>query len=465
MNRRTPTPKSNVKDPTSSVKRLGELVNPHAAGIDIGGTFHVVAVPAGAGGDGEDVRTFGAFTADLLELSGWLHRCGVTTVAMESTGVYWIPLYDLLEEQGFEVLLVDARQIKRSPARKTDVLDCQLLQYLHSLGMLGGAFRPNEAVCALRSFSRQRDMLITTKSEHIQRIQKAMTQMNIKLQHVISETMGKTGEAIIRAIVGGERDPQRLAALRDRRCQESLDTIAKALQGTWREEHLFALRQALELYDFHQRLIVECDEAIERHLRCFPVDGLADAPPAPRTRHRRRNEMSFDLHDHLIRMTGVDLTRIEGIGTLTALTVVSEIGVDMERWPTDKQFSSWLAVCPGAATSGGRVLSSATKPGANRAANALRIAAQSLSRSDSALGHFLRRKAGGHLGMPGAITATAHKLAQRVYAMLKHGTEYVVQGQQDYERAHREQQLRTLQRRAKQLGHDLVPLVPQLEVP
>lgn len=458
--RRSPTPKSNAKDPSASVRRLGEMIKPSAAGIDIGATFHVAAVPPGSDPEGQDVRTFGAFTCDLLELASWLHRCGVWTVAMESTGVYWIPLYELLEEQGFEVYLVDARQLKRAPGRKTDVLDCQLLQHLHSFGMLARAFRPTEQVCALRGLSRQRDMLIKTKSEHIYRIQKALTQMNVKLQHVVSETMGKTGQAIIRAVVAGERDPQVLASLRDRRCAHSEETIAKALQGTWREEHLFALRQTLALYDVHQRLIEECDEAIEKLLRSFP--GITDATPAPRPKGRRRNQPVFDLRDHLIRMTGVDLTRIEGISTQTALTVLSEIGTDPTRWPSEKHFSSWLGLCCGAHRSGGRQLSSRTKPCANRAAAALRVAAQSLARSDSALGAFLRRKAHTRLGMPGAITATAHKLATRIYAMLRYGTEYVAQGADEYERAHRDQLLRSLQRRANKLGLQLVPqgLVP-----
>ena len=438
--------------PTRTQSTLTTVFNPHAAGIDIGSSLHAVAVPPGSDREGRDVREFGAFTIDLLELAAWLRACGVTTVAMESTGVYWIPLYELLEEQGFEVFLVDPRQLKRAPARKTDVLDCQMLQQWHALGLLSRAFRPNEQICAVRAFMRQRDMLVRTAAEHIQHMQKALTQMNLKLQHVVADVMGKTGQAIIRAILAGERDGETLAALRHRQCKHDAPTIAKSLQGTWREEHLFALRQAVELYDTCHRLIEECDTAIEARLREMAGD---DQPVAPRQSGHRRSSFTYDLRDHLIRVSGVDLTRIEGIHVLTALTLITEAGTDMTRWPSVKHFTSWLGLCPGISKSGGRRRSSRTKPCANRAATALRVAAQALLRSDSALGAFLRRKAA-RMGMPKAITAAAHKLARLVYAMLKHGTDYVVRSQEDYERAYRERVVSNLKRKAHALGFQLV---------
>lgn len=438
--------------PTRTQCTLTTEINPHAAGIDIGASLHAVAVPPGSDPEGRDVREFGAFTIDLLEVAAYLRRCGVRTVAMESTGVYWIPLFDLLEEQGFAVYLVDPRQLKRAPARKTDVLDCQLLQQWHALGLLSPAFRPPEQICAMRAVMRQRDMLVRTAAEHIQHVQKALTQMNIKLQHVVADVMGKTGQAIIRAILAGERDGEALARLRHGRCKHDEATLAKSLQGTWREEHLFALRHAVELYDTYRRLIVECDTEIERLLR--QMTGEVE-PIAPLLPGRHRGSFTYDLREHLIRVSGVDLTRIEGIHILTAVTLISEIGTDMSRWPSVKHFTSWLGVCPGISKSGGRVRSSRTKRCANRAATALRVAAQALLRSDSALGAFLRRKAG-RMGMPKAITAAAHKLARLVYAMLKHGTDYVVRTQEDYERAYREKVLHNLHRKAKALGFQLV---------
>jgi transposase len=430
-------------------------MHPHAAGIDVGATMHMVAVPPGADREGRDVRSFGAFTCELLELCGWLVACGVTTAAIESTGVYWIPLYDLMEEHGIEVYLVDARQIKRAPGRKTDVLDCQLLQQEHTFGRLARAFRPPEQICALRSLTRQRDMLVRCAADHIQHIQKALTQMNVKLQHVVSDIMGKTGQAIIRALVGGERDPEVLARLRDRGCRRDAATIAKALQGTWREEHLLALRQALQLFDTYQRLVDECDTEIERRLRQCAPDRAQPPEPAPRLSRRRRHGSALDLHGHLIRIAGVDPTRIEGISTMYALKLISEVGTDTSHWPSHKHFTSWLGLCPGIFKSGGRRLSGRTKPTANRAAAIFRMAAYSLLRSNSALGAFLRRKAG-QIGMPKAITATAHKLARLFYSMLKYGTEYVIQTQHQYEQLHRERLLASLERRAKSLGFKLI---------
>jgi transposase len=447
---RTPRPPRPAGRPAEGLA----VVHPHAAGIDVGACEHYVAVP---GGDPAVVRRFGACTADLEALADWLAACGVRTVAMESTGVFWVPLFELLEARGFEVRLVDARQMRRIPGRpKTDVYDAQWLQRLHSYGLLAAAFRPDEPVCVLRAYLRQRQMLLTYAGQHIQHMQKALTQMNVKLQHVVSDITGVTGMAIIRAILAGQRDPARLARLRDDRCGHSEDQIARALYGNWRAEHLFALGQAVELYDFYRAQLAACDRAIEGQLQQFE-DKSGGQPPPPKARRRRRgdNRPAFEVRAALYRMAGVDLTVIEGIEESTALVVLSEIGTDMSRWPSAKHFCSWLGLCPNHRIWGGKVLSRRTKPCANRAAAALRLAAYALSRSHSALGAFLRRLKA-RLGAPKAITATAHKLARLVYSLLKHGTAYVTQGMDEYERRYRERVVQNLRRRAKELGYELV---------
>ena len=372
-------------------------LNLNAAGIDVGATSHFVAVPADRAE--QPVREFEAFTADLYRLADWLSECGVETVVMESTGVYWIPLFGVLEERGLEVMLVDPRRIKNVPGRKTDVRDCQWLQQLHTYGLLSGAFRPDGDVRRLRSYLRQRAMLVEYASQHIQHMQKALTQMNVKLQHVISDITGKTGMDIMEAIAGGERDPRQLARLRDPRIKADEATIAKSLQGHWREEHIFELTQALELYRFYQDKIAECDREIAAQLERFE-DRSDGEPPAPNGKKRnQKNAPRFDAQGQLYRMTGVDLTRIDGVDAYTALKVISEIGTDMTKWPSAKHFASWLGLSPNNRITGGRVMSSKTKPSANRAAAALRLAANALHRSDSALGAFLRRKKA-HLGAP-----------------------------------------------------------------
>jgi transposase len=430
-------------------------VNLHAAGIDVGAEAHFVAVPPSD--DPQPVRCFGAYTIDLESLADWLAACRVTTVALESTGVYWIPLFELLERRGFEVLLVDPPQVQKIKGRpKSDVHDCQWLQRLHTFGLLAGAFRPPDQVCVLRSYLRQRAMLLTYASQHIQHMQKALTQMNLKLQHVVSDVTGETGMAIIRAILAGERDPVQLARLRNYRCHHDEETIAKALHGQWREEHLFALAQAVALYDLYHAKIAECDRQIEAHLRTFAERQDHEAVlPMVRPRKRTRNRPRFDVRGTLHRVTGVDLTAIEGIDEPTALTIISEIGLDMGRWPTVKHFTSWLGLCPHHRVSGGKVLSRGTKPCANRAATALRLAASCLQRSQSALGAFFRRMKA-RLGTPKAITATAHKLARLIYTMLKHGTAYVRQSLADYEQHDRDRMIQHLTRRAKALGYALV---------
>lgn len=442
----------------SSPKLPPELRRVHldAAGIDVGAESHWVAVPEGRDPEGRGVREFGAFTADLYALADWLATCGVTTVAMESTGVYWIPLFELLESQGFEVLLVNPRHLKSVPGRKTDVLDCQWLQRLHTYGLLQGSFRPEEQVCVLRAYLRQRQTLVRYAASHVQHMQKALDQMNIKLHKVVSDITGVTGLRIIRAILEGERDPRRLAQLRDPRCKNSEETIAKALEGTWREEHLFSLRQALTLYETYRAEIAACDQQIQAHLGTF--DSKDDDPPAARTAPRSRQNVgaiTFDVGSHLRRITGVDLTEIDGIDAVLALTIISEIGLDMNRWRTVKHFTSWLGLCPGSKISGGKRLDSRTKPTSNRAAMAFRMAANALHRSDSALGAFLRRKKA-HIGAPKAITATAHKLARIVYTMLRHGRSYTDLGADYYEARYRGRVLNNLRRKANALGYSLI---------
>ena len=374
---------------------------------------------------------------------------------MESTGVYWIPLYELLVERGFEVLLVDARQAKNVPGRKTDVLDCQWLQELHTYGLLRGAFRPVDQVCILRSYLRQRSMLVSYASHHIQHMQKALEQMNLKLSHVVSDITGLTGRGIIKAILSGERDPVKLAKLRDPRCKSSEATVARALEGHYREEHLFTLQQAVELVEFYQQQMTACDRQIEACLQQFE-EKSSETPVTTRRRKRRRG-IAFDARSYLYRMTGIDLTQIDSIEGNTALTVISEIGLDMSRWPTEKHFGSWLGLAPGSKVSGGKRLSGRTKPSANRAAAALRLAAQSLNQSQSALGAYFRRLKA-RLGAPKALTAAAYKLARIVYRMLKYGAGYVDQGEAVYEGRYRDRLLRNLKRRAAELGFQLTAI-------
>ena len=433
-----------------------EQLNINAAGIDIGAELHYVAVPNGRDSEGKDVRHFSTFTADLHKLADWLSQCKIDTVAMESTGVYWIPMFEILESQGFDVRLVNPRNIKNAPGRKTDVLDCQWIQQLHTYGLLQSSFRPENQICELRAYLRQRAMLVSYASHHIQHMQKALEQMNIKLNQVISDITGVTGMKIIRAIISGERNIVKLARMRNERCNNSETIIAKALEGNWRSEHIFALQQAVELYDFYKKQIIACESHIQRHLESF--DDRSNGTPLekpPRKSRGSSNKFKFDARLYLHRITGVDVTRIEGIQAPTALNIIGEIGIDMSPWPTEKHFASWLGLCPGSKISGGKVLSSKTKPSANRAAHAFRLAAYSLQRSKSAIGAFLRRKKA-QIGAPKAITATAHKIARIFYNMLKYGTEYVDLGQEYYEQRYQDRVIANLKRKAKQFGFDLV---------
>lgn len=461
-----PQPRSRGGIPVenASLPKNLEQINHNAAGIDIGSREHYVAVPEGR--DRVVVRCFGTFTADLHALADWLQPCGITTVAMESTGVYWIAAFELLESRGFEVKLVQPARLKNVPGRKTDVLDCQWIQQLHTYGLLEGSFRPEEDVAVLRSYLRQRDRLVRLAAEHIQHMQKALIEMNVQLHHAIDDITGLTGLRILDAILAGERDVLQLAELRHWNCKNNVETIALALQGTWRDEHLFALKQALASYRFYQQQLVEVDQRIEACLLAFKDrsggEKLPEDPKAPKKRgskpRRQKNEPAFDTRTLLHRMTGVDLTAINGIGPVIALGLVSEIGTDMSMWPTEKQFSSWLTLCPGNHRTGGKQHKSKTqtRTSSNRAAHLLRLAAQSLWKADCALGAYFRRMKQ-RLGTPKAIVATAHKLARFVYRMLKYGTVFADRGANWYEAQFRERQLHGLCSRAKELGFVLVP--------
>ena len=429
------------------------LTHPNAAGIDIGSAAHFVAVPPDR--DDEPVREFASFTTDLHRLADWLDACNVGTVAMESTGVYWIPLYELLESRGFTVLLVNARHVKNVSGRKSDVLDCQWLQQLMSFGLLRGAFRPAEQVCVLRSLSRQRTMLLRSQGRFVQHMQKALTQMNIQLANVISDVVGETGQKILRAIVAGERDGMALARLKNSRIHASEDEIAKSLQGSWRAEHLFALKQALDAFDFCGTQLAECDAQVQAQLQALHV--REDEPAKGKKRGRARNAPKFDLRTQLFQMCGVDLTRIDGIDVTTALVVVSEVGADMGKFPSDKHFASWLGLCPGTKITGGKVMSGRTKRCANRAAQALRLAAAALRSSQSALGAYYRRMCA-RMDKPKAVTAAAHKLARLIYAMLTHGQEYTDRGQDYFEERYRQRVLHNLAHKAKTMGMQLIPV-------
>jgi transposase len=434
-------------------------VNLNAAGIDVGATQHYVAVPEGR--DEVTVRCFGTFTADLHALADWLERCGIETVAMESTGVYWIPVFEVLESRGFEVKLVEPGRLKSVPGRKTDVLDCQWIQQLHTFGLLQGSFRPEDDICVLRSYMRQRAMLVKYAGQHVQHMQKALMQMNVQLHHVITDITGATGLRITDAILAGKREPLELAKLRDERCKRNQEEIALALQGNWREEHLFALKQAVELYRFYHRQLTELDDRIETCLKTFENRSAGQKVPPSRRPKAGSNAPYFDTRKLLLQMTGVDLTTVDGLNGYSALDLISEIGTDMSCWPTEKHFASWLCLCPGSKKTGGKLVSGKTRRSANRAAAILRMAAQSLARADCALGAFYRRMRA-RLGGPKAITATAHKLAKIVYNMLRYGKQYVDVGADYYEKQYRERVLKNLTKRAAQFGLTLTPAVSGL---
>ena len=439
----------------------------HAAGIDVHSREHFVAVatedvPAGfINADDQlppGVRKFGTNTGDLEAIAAWLKDCGVTTVAMESTGVFWIPLYDLLASQGFEVLLVDPRQTKHAPGRpKTDVVDCQWIRRLHSYGLLTGSFRPDDDIIRWRGLQRQREMLIRYAAMHVQHMQKVLEGMNVKLTEVVSDIVGQTGMKIIKDIVRGVRDPLKLAKHRHERCQRTEAEIASALYGNWRLELLFALKQALKLYEFYQTQLRECEGQIEACLRSLKdqSDGRP-LPPNLRKCKPGKNEVRFGARALLFRMSGVDLTQIEGISESTALVILSELGTDLSAFAYEKNFVSWLGLCPQHRGSGGKIFKRRIRRGANRVSRALRMAAQGCHHAKNALGAFYRRiqsRAGGAK----AIVATARKIAERVYRLLKYGQEYVRQSQETYEQAYQQRLHKALAKKAASLGYKLVP--------
>jgi len=434
-----------------------ERINPNVAGIDCGSAEHFVAVPPDR--DPTPVRSFPTFTSDLHRLADWLIACRVTSVAMEATGVYWIPIYEILEARGVEVHLVNARHVKNVPGRKSDVSDCEWLRELHSVGLLRGSFRPTDAIVALRAYLRHRQTLIESAGAYIQRMQKALVQMNVQLPLVVSDITGVTGLRILRDIVAGHRDPAQLAEHRDHRCRASTADIIAALTGNYRPEHVFVLQQNLELFDACQTQLAACDTAIEAHLHTLtaPLATPTTPLPTPRvTKKPRDNEPRFEIRTPLHQLTGgVDLTQIDGITSYTALKLLSEIGTDMGRWPSEKHFTSWLTLAPNNKISGGRLLSSRTQPSANRAAAILRMTIMSLGRTQTALGAFYRRLAA-RIGKPQAITATARKLAILVYRALNGELVYCDPGADAYDAQQRTRVLRRLRQRAATLGFELV---------
>lgn len=446
---------------SSTKKQLPEFdslaqINLNAAGLDIGDTEIWVCVPPDRAE--QPVRGFKTFTADLYALADWLRECGIDTVAMESTGIYWIPIYEILDERGFEVNLVNAHHLKNVPGRKSDVQDCQWVQQLHTFGLLRGSFHPDEQMRTVRAYTRQRATLIEGRAQHIQHMQKALQLMNLKLTNVISDITGQTGLTIIRAIVAGQHDPHQLAKFRNPHCRKSEAEIAKSLEGNYRAEHLFALQQALELYDFYTQQIQACDAHLEANYQAVkPQFDLAHQPlPPARRTSRDKNSPTFDLRLYLYQMTGVDLTQIDGINVLTAQTVLAEIGLDMSKWPSVKHFTSWLGLCPYQDVSGGKVLKSRTKPSKNRATTALRMAAQALSHSHSPLGNYYRLMRARH-GPAKAITAAAHKLARIIYHLLKYRQPFDPNQLEHNQQQLQQRRLKRLKRQAAQLGLELVP--------
>jgi transposase len=431
-----------------------DVVNVNAAGVDAGSEGHLVSVPEDR--SAEPVRKFGAFTKDLNALADWLVECGIDTVAIEATGVYWVPLYEILEQRGLKPKLVDSRSLGRRN-KKTDVLDCQWIRQLHTYGLLDAAFRPPETMLALRALSRQRRMLIEHAAEHIQHLQKALDLMNVKLHLVISDIVGVTGLRIIRAILNGQHKPSDLAELREPSCKGSEEMFIDSLTGNYRPEHLFALKQSVELFDFHQTLIAECDTRIEAELGTKEKANLA-VNEKPKKKRRRKNQLHFDARTLLHQWAGVDLSAIDGLETATVLSILSETGTDMSAWPSASHWSAWLNLAPNNRITGGKLIRKrgpVIRP--NRAAQAFRLAAQTLERAQCANGAFFRRIRSRH-GRQAAIKATAHKLAVVFYSMLKNQTEYRDPGIDYYERRYRENLLKSLTRKASDLGFTLVPV-------
>jgi len=438
-----------------------QVLRPQVAGIDLGSCEHWVCGPSREDGK-PNVQTYGTTTGQLRELADWLASQGVESVAMESTYVYWIPLHELLEERGFEVLLVNARQLKHVPGRKSDMRDCQWLQQLHACGLLRGSFRPHEAVTRLRALHRQLQNLVAQRTRFVQWIQRALDQMNVQVHRAVTDLTGQTGLAIVRAIAGGERDPQQLAKLRSPRCAKTVEEFVEYLSGNWREEHLFNLQSALELYDAVQGQVASYEQKLQQELQQQAFDDLADEE-CPRHPNRAKEKAirgrgEQAVRTALYRYAAADLTRIDGISAGAACTIMTEIGPDLSAFPSEKHFTSWLGLVPRQAVSGGKPLAAkkgAGGMGATRVSNALRMAATALLRSKSALGAGLRRKAR-YKGMKTAIFATARKLALLVYRMLRWGQDYVDEGEAAYEQRYRQRTLANLKTSAKELGYELV---------
>jgi transposase len=463
--RNTPAARRALSEVTRQAAAAAELASlpvqhPHACGIDVGDASHWVAVESTP--DGSDtVREFAAHTPGLRRLVAWLAHCGVTTLALEATGVYGHVLFLTLLEAGFHVVTTSpkfTRQIQGRP--KTDKRDCQWIQRLHRHGLLPSIFQPDEATHTLRDYVRQRGNLVRLSGQHIQRLQKALELMNLKLTRVLGDVTGVTGLSIIRAILAGERDPHRLAKLRDRRCKHSAAQIAVALDGRYRPEHVTELRCCLAMWEKYQEVIAELDKVIEHQLHAMAAQTeLPPLPAKPRVRGYKPHDPRFDVRTALYYVTGVDLTAIEGIDEMHALTLVSELGCDFTKWPSVKHFTSWLGLCPNFKKTGGKVQSSKTRRGKGRAAHALRLAAWSLMRSHGALGAYLRRQRA-RLGAAKAITAAAHKLARIVYHLMRFGEAYVKQSEEAYALQVRERLEKQLRRRAKELGFKLTRAEP-----
>ena len=427
------------------------VIHERAAGIDVGSRFHVVAV--GADLCDEPVQTFQAFTSDLHRMGDWLVAMEITTVAMESTGVYWVPVYEVLESRGIEVIVANAREARSVPGRKTDVNDAQWLQRLHACGLLRASFRPGRDIAALRVYLRLRERHLDYAAAHIQHMQKALTFMNLQLHHVVADVTGVTGMKIIRAIVGGQRDPQVLAQMRDVRCKAGVDTVRAALVGNYQPEHVFALAQALALYDFYQARVDECDAKVQEVLAVLIAEKAALSAPLPKARHRtaQPNAVSFDVRPILYQLAGVDVTQIHGLGPYVALRLIAECGTDLSRWRSAKHFTSWLTLAPGSKISGGKVLSAHTRKTSNRVVAHLRLAAVTVGRTDTALGAFYRRLSA-RVGKAKAVTATARKIAVLFYNAMRFGMDYQDPGAAHYEQKYRERVIKQLHRRATEFG-------------
>jgi transposase len=434
-----------------------EVIHPDAAGIDIGNESHYVAVPPAR--DSQPIRRFGCTTAELKEMALWLKQCAIRTVAMQSTGVYWIAVYDILEEAGLEVYLVNARDTKNLPGRKSDVQESQWLMKLHTYGLLRNSFRPSQEIRTMRTYWRQRNDLVQSAGRHIQRIQKAMTQMNIQLANVLSDVSGMTGQAIIKAILSGERDPHKLAAFRDPRVKASEEEIARSLEGNWQGDLLFVLQQEQDGYEFCQKQMAECDQRLEQYLQQREDRSAGAQLPEEKRKERLKkkkgNKPLFDLRSGLFRMTGTDLTRIDGVDVMTAITILSEAGWDMSKWETEDHFVSWLRLCPDNRISGDKIIGKGRLPTNNRVSTALKMAASTLRLSKTYLGAQFRRLRS-RLDTPVAIKAMAAKLARLVYRMLRYGMKYVDRGAEFYEAQHRQLQIKHLKSKAAKLGFQVI---------